>query len=266
MTRRRDGVLLCPHCGQPRTDHDGAELLCCAAAWAQWHCHDCGETSIAFAFPYGRCPRCGGRLTLGQSSLDPGTDRAAVAAVRTAFEIELGGRAFYQRAAVEATDDAMRALFRRFAAMEGQHMEALARRHHITEIPPAPEVFGTELAALFAGVESRPDEPGNLFRIAIAAEHRAAGFFLRASSARSRGIGRPAPVPAAGGRGARSRADAEYRVQAVARTPGPPRRGARLRHRGARSGSVPQRRRTAARAGRSVAHRHRLRRRAARLP
>lgn len=186
MTRRRDGVMLCPHCGQPRTDHDGAELLCCAAAWAQWHCHGCGETSTAFAFPYGRCPRCGGRLSLSQSSLDPGPATAAVAAVRTAFEIELGGRAFYQRAAVEATEDAMRSLFRRFAAMEGQHMEALARRHHITELPPAPAVFDTELAALFAGVESRPGEPGNLFRIAIAAEHRAAGFFLsRAAHARA---------------------------------------------------------------------------------
>ena len=141
---------------------------------------------MAFAFPYGRCPRCGGPLALSQSSLDPGPDTAAIAAVRTAFEIELGGRAFYQRAAVEAADDSMRALFRRFAAMEGQHMEALARRHHVTEIPPTPEVFGTELAALFAGVESRPEEPGNLFRIAIAAEHRAAGFFLaRAARARA---------------------------------------------------------------------------------
>ena len=186
MTRRHVGSMLCAHCGQPRTDHDGADVLCCAAAWAQWHCRQCGETSVAFAFPYGRCPQCGGQLALSQSSVDPGPDTAAIAAVRTAFEIELGGRAFYQRAAVEATDDSTRALFRRFAAMEGQHMESLARRHHVTEIPPTPEVFGTELAALFAGVESRPDEPGNLFRIAIAAEHRAAGFFLaRAARARA---------------------------------------------------------------------------------
>ena len=178
--------MLCPHCGQPRTDHDGADVLCCAAAWAEWHCRECGETSVAFAFPYGRCPRCGGQLALSRSGVDPGPDAAAIAAVRTAFEIELGGRAFYQRAAVEATDDNTRALFRRFAAMEGQHMEALARRHHVTEIPPTPEVFSTELAALFAGVESRPNEPGNLFRIAIAAEHRAAGFFLaRAARARA---------------------------------------------------------------------------------
>jgi acyl-coenzyme A synthetase/AMP-(fatty) acid ligase/rubrerythrin len=188
MTRRghHEGSMICPHCGQPRSDHDGADVLCCAAAWAEWHCRQCGESSLAFAFPYGRCPKCGGELALSQSNMDPDSDTAAIAAVRTAFEIELGGRAFYQRAAVEATDDNTRALFRRFAAMEGQHMEALARRHHIMEIPPTPEVFGTELAALFAGVESRPNEPGNLFRIAIAAEHRAAGFFLaRAARARA---------------------------------------------------------------------------------
>ena len=66
-------------------------------------------------------------------------------------------------------------------------METLARRHHVTEIPPTPRVFSTELAALFAGVESRPNEPGNLFRIAIAAEHRAAGLLPRARGARARG-------------------------------------------------------------------------------
>ena len=69
MTRRanREGGMICPHCGQPRTDHDGAEVLCCAA--------------------------------------------------------------------VEAADDSVRAMFRRFAAMEGQHMEALARRR--AAAPPA---------------------------------------------------------------------------------------------------------------------------------
>ncbi len=184
--RHKQGSMLCPRCGEPRTDHDGAEVLCCAAAWAQWHCRQCAETSVAFAFPYGRCPRCGGALSLTRSSLDPGTDSAAVAAVRTAFEIELGGRAFYQRASVDASEDSMRALFHEFAAMEGRHMEALARRHHIAEIPHASPAFTTEMAAIFAGVDSRPREPGNLFRIAIAAEHRAAGFFLqRAARARA---------------------------------------------------------------------------------
>ena len=185
MRRTPRSPALCPHCGQPRTDQDGDDVLCCARAWSEWHCRQCGEKSLGFAFPYGRCPRCAGELVLSQAALDPGPDAAAVAAVRTAIEIELGGRAFYQRAAVEAADVSMRELFRRFAVMEGQHMETLARRHHVQDMPEASPEFRTELAALFAGVESHPEEPANLFRIAIAVEHRAAGFYLqRAANAR----------------------------------------------------------------------------------
>jgi acyl-CoA synthetase (AMP-forming)/AMP-acid ligase II/rubrerythrin len=114
---------------------------------------------------------------LGQASSDPGSHTAALTAVRTAFENELGGRAFYQRAAVDATDETMRTLFRRFAVMEGEHMEALARRFHVTDVPrPAPD-FRIEVAALFAGVENKPQDPGNLYRIAIALENRAAAFY-----------------------------------------------------------------------------------------
>jgi len=180
MNRRahQENGMLCPQCHQPRADHDGDDFLCCAGAWSEWRCRQCGEASRGFAFPYGRCPLCGGELALSRASLDPGAGATATTAVRTAFEIELGGRAFYQRAAVEAQDDTMRELFRRFAAMEGQHMETLARRFHVTDIPAASPAFGTETAALCAGIESRPQEPGNLFRIAIALENRAAGFFL----------------------------------------------------------------------------------------
>ena len=63
-------------------------------------------------------------------------DKAALDAVRMAFEIELGGRAFYQRAAADSSDDELRALFGRFAVMEGEHMETLSRRYHV-EAPDA---------------------------------------------------------------------------------------------------------------------------------
>ena len=102
-------------------------------------------------------------------------DKAALDAVRMAFEIELGGRAFYQRAAAESSDDELRALFGRFAVMEGEHMETLSRRYHVE--CPAVAGFRVELAAIFAEVEHRPQEPDNLFRVAIALEKRAAGFF-----------------------------------------------------------------------------------------
>jgi acyl-coenzyme A synthetase/AMP-(fatty) acid ligase len=174
----QETMMLCPECHLPRALQSYGAAICCAGAPSQWHCMQCGETSQAFAFAYGRCPHCGGELVLSQASHDPGANSAALTAVRTAFEIELGGRAFYQQAAVEARDDSMRAMFRRFADMEGEHMEALARRYHVTDIPPHSPDFRIDLAALFAGIESRPQDPGNLFRIAIALENRAAGYFL----------------------------------------------------------------------------------------
>ena len=55
-------------------------------------------------------------------------------------------------------------------------MDLLARRYHTQ--PPAPSALsGVERAAIFSGIESRPDDPENLFQIAIACEQRAAAFF-----------------------------------------------------------------------------------------
>jgi len=45
------------------------------------------------------------------------------------------------------------------------------------EVPEPSELSGVERAAIFAGVESHPEDPANLFRIAIACEERAAAFF-----------------------------------------------------------------------------------------
>ncbi len=167
--------MQCPQCHAPLDDADKGPLVCCAGAARQWHCRQCGGLSEAFAFPYRRCQVCGGELVLRDGSKGPGA--ASLMAIRTAFEIELGGRAFYQRAAVESNDPRLEALFRRFAVMEGEHMERLSRRYHVADIPPSVPEFRVELAALFAGVEHRPQDADNLFRIAIALEQRAAGFF-----------------------------------------------------------------------------------------
>ncbi|MDH5538208.1 MAG: AMP-binding protein, partial [Rhizobacter sp.] len=117
---------------------------------------------------------CGGKLAV----IDAQDLAQAVSldGIRMAFEIELGGRAFYQRAAADSSDATLRRLFGRFALMEGEHMETLARRYHLDVPEPSPG-FRVELAALFADVESRPQDPANLFRIAIALEKRAAAFF-----------------------------------------------------------------------------------------
>ena len=167
--------MKCPKCHRPLVDEDDGPYICCADAPMQWQCESCGKVSEGFAFPYGRCPQCGGELAL-RAPQEAHPDAASLTAVRMAFEIELGGRAFYQRAAADSHDETLRTLFGRFAVMEGEHMETLSRRYHI-EAPDVSENFRIELAAIFGEVESRPQDPANLFRIAIALEKRAAEFF-----------------------------------------------------------------------------------------
>jgi glutamate synthase (NADPH/NADH) small chain len=164
--------MLCPKCRQPI---DGPEeYICCGVETLAWRCRDCGKVSEGFAFPYGMCPMCSGTLeVLEPRDID---DAEAMNAIRIAFEIELGGHAFYAQAAKDAKEPELRALFAKFADMEEEHMETLARRYH-AEIPEPSEFSGVERAAIFAGVKSHPEDPANLFRIAIACEERAAAFF-----------------------------------------------------------------------------------------
>ena len=51
----------CPKCRQPLAEGEQA-YLCCADAAVQWQCDQCGKVSEGFAFPYGSCPLCGGKL------------------------------------------------------------------------------------------------------------------------------------------------------------------------------------------------------------
>jgi rubrerythrin len=140
----------------------------------RWRCNDCGKVSEGFAFPYGMCPYCKGRLEI----LDRGAieDSQALEAIRMAFEIELGGHAFYQRASTDAKDPELKELFGRFAEMEKEHMTTLSKRYH-AELPKPSDDFQVDRAAIFAGVDRRPEDPSNLFRIAIAFEQRAVDFF-----------------------------------------------------------------------------------------
>ena len=170
--------MRCPKCHRPLDDDADGPYICCAGASLQWRCMACAKVSEGFAFPYGRCPHCGGKLEVVEGRR--AADAAALEGVRMAFEIELGGRAFYQRAAADSGDPALRQLFSRFALMEGEHMETLSRRYHLDVPVPSPW-FRVELAAIFGEVESRPQDPANLFRIAIALEKRAAGFFAERS-------------------------------------------------------------------------------------
>jgi len=165
---------VCPRCHRPIEDDE--PYICCAGVELRWRCDDCGKVAEGFAFPYGMCPHCKGRLALLDRGAIQGDE--AMEAVRKAFEIELGGHAFYQRAARESKEEVLRDLFLRFAEMEKEHMATLSRRYH-TELPAPSADFQIDRAAIFAGVERKPEDPANLFRIAIAFEERAVEFFAR---------------------------------------------------------------------------------------
>ena len=46
------------------------------------------------------------------------SDEASLNAIRTAFQIELGGKAFYEHAADQVADPVLKDLFTKFSAME----------------------------------------------------------------------------------------------------------------------------------------------------
>ena len=165
---------VCPRCRRPLEGDES--YICCAGVELRWRCTECHKVSEGFAFPYGMCPHCKGKLELLERGAIEGDE--AMEAVRKAFEIELGGHAFYERASREAKDEELRELFGRFAAMEKEHMETLSKRYH-AELPEPSADFQLDRAAIFAGVDRNPEDPANLFRIAIAFEQRAVDFFAR---------------------------------------------------------------------------------------
>lgn len=166
------GTGICPKCHQPLEGDES--YICCAAATLEWRCDSCAKVSEGFAFPYGMCPHCGGNLKmLARSSV---SDEGSVNAIRIAFQIELGGKAFYDRAAAQVEEPVLKALFSNFSAMEHEHMETLSRRYHV-EVPNPSDGFRVDLAAIQAGIEGKIDDPETLFRTAIVFEKRAVAFF-----------------------------------------------------------------------------------------
>ena len=165
---------VCPRCRRPLEGDES--YICCAGVELRWRCTECHKVSEGFAFPYGMCPHCKGKLELLERGAIEGDE--AMEAVRKAFEIELGGHAFYERASREAKDEELRELFGRFAEMEKEHMQTLSKRYH-ADLPAPSADFQLDRAAIFAGVDRKPEDPANLFRIAIAFEQRAVDFFSK---------------------------------------------------------------------------------------
>jgi rubrerythrin len=169
-----EGEHVCQRCRRPLDPGERTgDYVCCASELLSWHCEGCGKVSEGFAFPWGLCPTCGGKLSVTTPRPAGAVD---LEAIRTAFEIELGGQAFYRHAAEQATDETMKTLFGKFAGMEHEHMTTLSRRYHV-EVPPPAAGASVDRAALYAGIPRDPEDPVNLFRIAIAFEQKAVEFF-----------------------------------------------------------------------------------------
>lgn len=161
----------CPRCKRPTEDDEA--YVCCAGALLSWSCTGCQKVYEGFALPYGLCPACGGEMAIlnSPSRLDDSTLKA----VRHAFEIELGGLAFYSRGAELTTDVSVRRLFSSLAGMERAHLATLSRRYHVSP----PEATGVEpwAAALYAGLTPPEDDGLALVKLALALERRARGYF-----------------------------------------------------------------------------------------
>ncbi len=170
-----DAQRLCPKCHQPLEGDE--EYICCAGDTLRWRCDSCGKVSEGFAFPYGQCPYCQGTLVrdAGAGPVEASNEKA-MEAIRTAFEIELGGGAYYRKAAQEASDPILIDLFTRMSAMEDEHLDTLVRRYHAEVPAPSPD-FETTRAAIYAGLDHNPQDPANLLRVAIGFEKRAVAFF-----------------------------------------------------------------------------------------
>ncbi|MEZ5231071.1 MAG: ferritin family protein, partial [Acidimicrobiales bacterium] len=167
----------CPRCRRASADGVDDGAICCAGDRLSWRCTSCSKRSEGFAFPYGSCPACGGKLVIihGAELRVGDDDAAAHEAVRRAMEIELGGRDFYSVAAEQAEDPGLQALFAQLAEMEREHLETLVERYHLQP----PDTAQAGLRPAFDRVERapRPDDPLDLLELAISLERRAEAYF-----------------------------------------------------------------------------------------
>ena len=134
---RRPGRA-CPRCHRPV--EEGEEYVCCGGQELRWRCQGCGKVSEGFAFPYGMCPACGGKLEVAEATQAAG---AVVDGGHPAGLRDRAGRHGLLRpgGAQDAQDPTMKELFGRFQGMEREHMATLSRRYHV-EIPPPAAVPG----------------------------------------------------------------------------------------------------------------------------
>ncbi len=163
----------CPRCHGSL--EEGEQYICCAGQELEWHCTSCQKIYEGYAFPFGLCAACGGKLArkTNGASQDTETQRT----IQEALEIELGGMSFYRRGAELTDDPELKTLFRNLAEMEQEHIAILARRYHVQ--PPDPEHVSLkpEVSALFAGHEKVPTTSLEVLGVALSLERHARDFF-----------------------------------------------------------------------------------------
>ena len=161
----------CPRCGLSLESDEA--YICCADEQLSWTCTTCQKRYEGFAFPYGHCSSCGGKLKhQEQEHIDPQTE-----AIRQAMEIELGGLAFYADGAKNTDDPVLKELFERLSDMERNHMKILAERYHIA-IPDETLVLTTKAASIVVGLDKDVKNGEELLQLALKLELRAKAFFM----------------------------------------------------------------------------------------
>ena len=123
----------CPRCHGSL--EEGEQYICCAGRELEWHCTSCQKIYEGYAFPFGLCSACGGKLARNTNGTSQDTETQRT--IQEALEIELGGMSFYRRGAELTDDPELETLFRNLADMEQEHIAILARRYHVQ--PPDPE-------------------------------------------------------------------------------------------------------------------------------
>ena len=175
VTDGTDASAECTRCRRPLEDGDDDDR-CCAAGLVSWWCTSCTKRSEGFAFPYGRCPACGGELAVLDET--PLVHDAELEAIRHAVEIELGGRDFYEAAAARTdpqTHAELHELFCSLAEMEGEHLDVLVRRYHLPDFgPPRPDL---RPALTQIHLDHLPQDPIELLEAGIELERRAQWWF-----------------------------------------------------------------------------------------
>lgn len=138
-----------------------------------FQCQLCGETYLGAKRP-DRCPFCGAQGEIMASAplwIDYGVvemEDTSKNNCRSAMELEVSNKTFYQICAKEAENQVNKAIFKRLAKQEAEHAELLGKM--LGEDEPEPKE------------ESAPKKDSEKFQESHRREGRAINFYLKAAN------------------------------------------------------------------------------------